>query len=113
MRKPTIQAKPKLNRPVIPAGATIVSTTTVNKESSVEEASLPPPPAISKDKRTATITSLPRPANNNIPYFSANDDINGFKTSLQNKVIYLCVYKIIWEVDIRCLDCDLYTTTRI
>ncbi|KAG2228245.1 hypothetical protein INT45_011037, partial [Circinella minor] len=89
MRKPTIQAKPKLNRPVIPAGATIVSTTTVNKESSVEEASLPPPPppppVISKDKRTATITSLPRPANINIPYFSANDDINGFKTSLQNK----------------------------
>ncbi|SAM08948.1 hypothetical protein [Absidia glauca] len=38
MRKPTTQAKPK---PLIPAGATIVSTTTVSKDPSPS----PPPPA--------------------------------------------------------------------
>ena len=78
MRKPTIQAKPKLSRPNIPAGATIVSTTTVNKES-LSEPTLPP---VVKEKKP--MASLPRQLNN-IPYFSTTDDVNGFKASQPKK----------------------------
>ncbi|KAI8882691.1 hypothetical protein K501DRAFT_220711 [Backusella circina FSU 941] len=69
MRKPTIQAKPKLNRPVIPAGATIVSTMIVSKEEKNEEEKI-------------TIESK-QPASNidlgAIPLLTSAEDVNGFR----------------------------------
>ncbi|KAI7863678.1 hypothetical protein BDF14DRAFT_1884980 [Spinellus fusiger] len=72
MRKPTVQAKPKLNKPVIPAGAKIVSTTTVQKETTVS-ASKP----ITTANTTAPFVPLTMSA---VPYLTSSEDVNGFRT---------------------------------
>ncbi|KAI8377564.1 uncharacterized protein BYT42DRAFT_570742 [Radiomyces spectabilis] len=84
MRKPTIQAKPKLNRPVIPAGATIVSETVVTKDQATSNdtifsektsspSPLPPPPPSMSVKIDA------------LPFISTADDVNGFRAVQQSK----------------------------
>lgn len=88
MRKPTIQAKPKLNRTVIPAGAKVVSTTTVSKDPSKSEQDtastlpLPPPPSNTIED---TIPSLPRRLD--ASYFTATDDVNGFRAKVKRRMI--------------------------
>ncbi|CDH49578.1 splicing factor 45 [Lichtheimia corymbifera JMRC:FSU:9682] len=92
MRKPTIQAKPKLNRAVIPAGAKVVSTTTVSKDPSKMEQDAatastlplpPPPPPSSSNPIEDTIPSLPRRLD--ASYFTATDDVNGFRAKKKGK----------------------------
>ncbi|KAI8342653.1 hypothetical protein BC941DRAFT_499054 [Chlamydoabsidia padenii] len=78
MRKPTIQAKPKLFKPVIPAGATIVSTTTVNKQDPVSPPSTSPPP--SQIKSSPVLRPLQTKA-----YFSTKDNVNGFRQNKKQK----------------------------
>lgn len=90
MRKPTIQAKPKLNRTVIPAGAKVVSTTTVSKDpSKIEQDTastlpLPPPPAPPSNTIEDTIPSLPRRLD--ASYFTATDDVNGFRAKVKRRM---------------------------
>ncbi|CAO3587295.1 unnamed protein product [Absidia cylindrospora] len=87
MRKPTIQAKPKLFKPVIPAGATIVSTTTVNKDD--PELNSTPSSTLTASKPTTHQSSSPaitpsttiRPLHTK-SYTSTQDNVNGFR---QNK----------------------------
>lgn len=92
MRKPTIQAKPKLNRAVIPAGAKVVSTTTVSKDPSKMEQDAattstlplpPPPPPSSSHPIEDTIPSLPRRLD--ASYFTATDDVNGFRAKVKEE----------------------------
>lgn len=93
MRKPTIQAKPKLNRTVIPAGAKVVSTTTVSKDPSKMEQDAaastlplpPPPPPSSSNPIEDTIPSLPRRLD--ASYFTATDDVNGFRAKVKKRTI--------------------------
>jgi splicing factor 45 len=76
MRKPTIQAKPKLNRPVIPAGATVVSTKVVSKAD--------------KNEEEKTTNKSQQPASNidlgAIPLLTSAEDVNGFRAVQKPKV---------------------------
>ncbi|KAI9028229.1 hypothetical protein CLU79DRAFT_738341 [Phycomyces nitens] len=77
IRKPTIQAKPRLVRPVIPAGARVVSTTVVQKE---------PRPAADNEPIQAPKPVLSVPpvgpplAMSSLPYLTSTEDVNGFRT---------------------------------
>lgn len=82
IRRPTIQAKPKLNKPFIPAGATIVSTKTITREEkdnaqSVHESTLPTIKPELKDNLDLGA----------IPFLSTADDVNGFRANQKSKVI--------------------------
>ncbi|KAL0083280.1 hypothetical protein F4703DRAFT_1905129 [Phycomyces blakesleeanus] len=77
IRKPTIQAKPRLVKPVIPSGARIVSTTVVQKD--------PRPPVESEPTQTAkpTLTApatAPTLTMSSLPYLTSTEDVNGFRT---------------------------------
>ncbi|KAI8079557.1 uncharacterized protein B0P05DRAFT_541076 [Gilbertella persicaria] len=71
IRRPTIQAKPKLNKPFIPAGATVVSTKTITKQDVESE--------IKEEPKQDTIDL------GTIPLFTAADDVNGFRQTSQYK----------------------------
>lgn len=85
MRKPTIQAKPKLNRPVIPAGATVISTTTVSKEQKQQAEENE-----NNNNKESTIKSAAAPSlgplRRSVPFFTSADDVNGFKAMQSSKV---------------------------
>ncbi|CAO3618817.1 unnamed protein product [Mucor hiemalis] len=85
MRRPTIQAKPKLNKPFIPAGATIVSTKTITKEER-ENQQLAAAEEI-KQKKLASETQAK--ADNidlgAIPFLTSADDVNGFRSIQKSK----------------------------
>ncbi|CAO3626576.1 unnamed protein product [Cunninghamella echinulata] len=84
MRKPVVQAKPKLGKHVIPAGAKIVSTTMVNKDLDNTSSASPDVSATTTKPTATTITPL-----HSKPFISTADDINGFrqykKKNKQNK----------------------------
>ncbi|OBZ91163.1 Splicing factor 45 [Choanephora cucurbitarum] len=76
LRRPTIQAKPKLNKPFIPTGATIVSTKTITKEEREIEKT---PVEIENSQKTNSIqVDL-----GSIPLFTSADDVNGFRNTAQ------------------------------
>jgi hypothetical protein len=82
LRRPTIQAKPKLNKPFIPTGATIVSTKTITKEERESELQ-------QANQRAAQETSA-KPTNDNIdlgaiPLLTSADDVNGFRATQKSK----------------------------
>ena len=84
MRRPTIQAKPKLNKPFIPAGATVVSTKTVTKEEREIQQSAPIPDHSKQ--------AVPEQQHDNIdlgaiPFLTTADDVNGFRAMQKSKVI--------------------------
>lgn len=95
MRRPTIQAKPKLNKPFIPAGATIVSEKTVTKEEKEKELqqqqqqqAAAAAAAASKSNIEAAVA---QPKNDNIdlgaiPFLTSADDVNGFRANQKSKV---------------------------
>ncbi|GAN09120.1 conserved hypothetical protein [Mucor ambiguus] len=79
LRRPTIQAKPKLNKPFIPAGATIVSTKTITKEDREKELQM---------ESQAKKASLDEQQKKNdtidlgaIPLLTTADDVNGFRAT--------------------------------
>lgn len=86
MRRPTIQAKPKLNKPFIPAGATIVSTKTITKEER-ENQQLAAAEEINQKKLA---TEAQAKADNidlgAIPFLTSADDVNGFRSIQKSKV---------------------------
>ncbi|KAG0172582.1 hypothetical protein DFQ30_010108 [Apophysomyces sp. BC1015] len=66
-------------KPVIPAGATVVSTTTVGKEQ------LSTTEAPSSTIKAATPVPAAGPNIGTIPYLTSSDDVNGFRTVQQSK----------------------------
>lgn len=85
LRRPTIQAKPKLNKPFIPSGATIVSTKTITKEERENEQSAPVHNASNMNKSVSE-----QPKDNidlgAIPFLTTSDDVNGFRATQKSKV---------------------------
>lgn len=85
LRRPTIQAKPKLNKPFIPAGATIVSTKTITKEDKEKELQ------IESEARKVSTEEQKKNVPDNIdigaiPLLTTADDVNGFRaTQKSNK----------------------------
>ncbi|KAI7904650.1 uncharacterized protein BX663DRAFT_484762 [Cokeromyces recurvatus] len=73
LRKPVIQAKPKLNKPFIPTGATVVSTKTITKEEK-ERAQLEAAKANEQNKAIPSNIDLGA-----IPLLTSADDVNGFR----------------------------------
>lgn len=86
MRRPTIQAKPKLNKPFIPAGATVVSTKTITKEER-ESQQLAATEEVAQKKLAAEAQAK---ADNidlgAIPLLTSADDVNGFRSVQKSKV---------------------------
>ncbi|KAG1456711.1 hypothetical protein G6F56_006770 [Rhizopus delemar] len=76
LRRPTIQAKPKMNKPVIPAGATVVSVETVSKIKP-EKANHAP-----AKQETKTLDNIDL---GSIPLLSTHDDVNGFRAIQKSK----------------------------
>ncbi|ORZ01097.1 hypothetical protein BCR43DRAFT_486379 [Syncephalastrum racemosum] len=96
-RRPVIQAKPKL-RPVIPAGATIVSTTTVNKQQQVQQQQQeqqqqqlqqrkdePEEPTLQIPKAPVMPRAFAGSASSHLPFHSTSDDVNGFQQFKKKK----------------------------
>ncbi|CAO3678892.1 unnamed protein product [Umbelopsis vinacea] len=67
MRKPTIQAKPKINKPVIPVGGKIVSTISAQTYQ-----------ATANEKAATATTSPPVTLQNAMSLKTSTDDVNGF-----------------------------------
>ncbi|KAI8644439.1 hypothetical protein BD408DRAFT_430607 [Parasitella parasitica] len=79
LRRPTIQAKPKLNRPFIPAGATLVSTKTITKEDREKE-------RLVESEAIKASSADEHKKNDNIdlgaiPLLTTADDVNGFRAT--------------------------------
>ncbi|CAO3686526.1 unnamed protein product [Rhizopus stolonifer] len=70
LRRPTIQAKPKMNKPVIPAGATVVSIETVSKTKPEKVNHAP------AKQETKTLDNIDL---GSIPLLSTHDNVNGFR----------------------------------
>ncbi|KAI8390108.1 hypothetical protein BD560DRAFT_379937 [Blakeslea trispora] len=79
LRRPTIQAKPKLNKPFIPTGATVVSTKTITKEERETAPSVVEP----EPKQQKTDQSTVQVDLGSIPLFTSTDDVNGFRNTAQ------------------------------
>lgn len=78
LRRPTIQAKPKLNKPFIPAGATIVSTKTITKEDREKELQM------EFEAKKASLEEQKKNDNIDlgaIPLLTTADDVNGFRAT--------------------------------
>ncbi|KAK4519260.1 uncharacterized protein ATC70_009492 [Mucor velutinosus] len=79
LRRPTIQAKPKLNKPFIPAGATIVSTKTITKEDREKELQM------ESEAKKASLEEQQKKNDNIdlgvIPLLTTADDVNGFRAT--------------------------------
>lgn len=83
MRKPTIQAKPKINKPVIPVGGKIVSTISAQTYQ-----------ATANEKAATATTSPPVTLQNAISLKTSTDDVNGFADLPSNaKVTYKRFFK--------------------
>ncbi|KAG0915128.1 hypothetical protein G6F29_002966 [Rhizopus arrhizus] len=78
LRRPTIQAKPKLNKPVIPVGATVVSVETVSKEKPNNANTS----SITIQQETKAVDNIDLGA---IPLLSTPDDVNGFRAVQKSK----------------------------
>lgn len=87
LRRPTIQAKPKLNKPFIPTGATVVSTKTITKEERESELLL----LQQTKQKAAEETSVKSTTINDnidlgaIPLLTSADDVNGFRATQKSK----------------------------
>jgi splicing factor 45 len=84
LRRPTIQAKPKLNKPFIPTGATIVSTKTITKEERESELQQVKAAEVASVKPITTTTkdNIDLGA---IPLLTSADDVNGFRATQKSK----------------------------
>jgi splicing factor 45 len=95
IRRPTIQAKAKLNKPFIPAGATIVETKTITKEEREIEQQKREQQAAQAAAAAAAAKATSDPtqkATDNIdlgaiPFLTTADDVNGFRANQKSKVI--------------------------
>lgn len=67
MRKPTIQAKPKIHKPVIPVGGKIVSTIPAQTYQTATQ-----------EEKVFTKDPSPVPQQNSIPLKTSLNDVNGF-----------------------------------
>jgi hypothetical protein len=67
MRKPTIQAKPKIHKPVIPVGGKIVSTISAQTYQTATQ-----------EEKVSTKDPSPVPQQNSIPLKTSLNDVNGF-----------------------------------
>lgn len=86
IRRPTIQAKPKLNKPFIPSGATVVSTKTITREEKAIEQSAHDTALATKTTETKDNIDLGA-----IPFLTTADDVNGFRANQKSKVLYKLV----------------------
>lgn len=84
VRKPTVQAKPKLHRPVIPAGATVVSTVSKNEYEQRKQEELKAKEASTDQHKSTLGSSLPPQLK--VPFFTSTDDVNGFQAMQGSKV---------------------------
>ncbi|KAL1933355.1 hypothetical protein VTP01DRAFT_7445 [Rhizomucor pusillus] len=83
VRKPTVQAKPKLHRPVIPAGATVVSTVSKNEYEQRKQEELKAKEASTDQHKSTLGSSLPPQLK--VPFFTSTDDVNGFQAMQGSK----------------------------
>lgn len=83
MRKPTIQAKPKIHKPVIPVGGKIVSTISAQTYQTATQ-----------EEKVSTKDPSPVPQQNSIPLKTSLNDVNGFADLQSNaKVTILFLRK--------------------
>lgn len=79
-----MQAKPKLHRPVIPAGATVVSTVSKNEYEQRKQEELKAKEASTDQHKSTLGSSLPPQLK--VPFFTSTDDVNGFQAMQGSKV---------------------------
>lgn len=87
MRKPTIQAKPKMHRPIIPVGGKVVSTMpaqTYQAAAQVEAMTTTPPP-------TASVVQ------SSVPLKTSVEDVNGFANLPSNVKVILKIVIYGWR----------------